>query len=313
MASTANRGDSGGLDPDAAFSALGNDTRVAILRALGEADDPLSFSALRNHIGLDQGEHFNYHLDQLVGHYVRKTDEGYELRPAGKRVVKAVLSGAVTKNPSMERTRIEAMCQLCGSAIDVRYSGERVETFCTECDGVWGAYKQGDEGYLGGRLLPPAGLDQRSAEEIYRVAWVWTQLKIFAIGDGICPDCSSPIRQEPIVCEEHDDAGEFCEGCQRRYAATLHSECTNCIFEIEGTLPMVLASHTRLLDLMTAHGLNPISPTSISEIQTIYSDYDEEILSSDPFEARLTFTVREDQLSFTIDDSLSVTAVSLHD
>ncbi|MFB6206666.1 MAG: ArsR/SmtB family transcription factor, partial [Haloglomus sp.] len=85
------------LSPDEAFGVLGNETRIQILQTLGEADGPLSFTELRDRVGIRQGSQFNYHLDKLVGHFVRKTDDGYELRLAGRRVIYAVLSEAVTE------------------------------------------------------------------------------------------------------------------------------------------------------------------------------------------------------------------------
>lgn len=40
------------LSPDDAFTVVGNDTRMEILQTLGEADQPLSFSELRERIGI---------------------------------------------------------------------------------------------------------------------------------------------------------------------------------------------------------------------------------------------------------------------
>ena len=93
------------LAPDESFALLGNETRVRILVALADADDALHFSTLHDRVDLRDSEQFNYHLDRLVGHFVDRTDDGYELRQAGSRVVEAILSGAVTEDPVLERTR----------------------------------------------------------------------------------------------------------------------------------------------------------------------------------------------------------------
>jgi hypothetical protein len=93
-------GDSERLSPDDAFATLGNETRLGILQTLGRAGEDLSFSVLRDRVGVEDSGQFNYHLEQLVGHFVRKTEDGYQLRRAGRRVVEAVLSGAVTDAPT---------------------------------------------------------------------------------------------------------------------------------------------------------------------------------------------------------------------
>lgn len=114
-------GGEGGLPPDDAFGVLGNETRIEILQTLGEADEALSFTELRDRVGIRQGGQFNYHLEKVVGHFVGKTEEGYILRQPGRRVVQAVLSGAVTDEPDLDYTEIDEECWWCGAPIVVRY------------------------------------------------------------------------------------------------------------------------------------------------------------------------------------------------
>ncbi|MFC4407196.1 DUF7347 domain-containing protein [Haloarchaeobius iranensis] len=78
-------------DADAAdaLDVLAHEHRIAILRALAEADEPLSFSALHARVGMRDSGKFNYHLAKLCEYYVRETGEGYELGHAGERVVSA--------------------------------------------------------------------------------------------------------------------------------------------------------------------------------------------------------------------------------
>ncbi|MFB6220087.1 MAG: winged helix-turn-helix domain-containing protein [Halolamina sp.] len=76
-------------DPTDALAVLGDETRVAILRALAEADEPLPFSDLRRRAGIEDPGRFNYHLSALREYFVREADGGYALRHAGSRVVAA--------------------------------------------------------------------------------------------------------------------------------------------------------------------------------------------------------------------------------
>ncbi|MEF8884798.1 MAG: helix-turn-helix domain-containing protein, partial [Haloarculaceae archaeon] len=87
-------------DPDEAFAALADDTRVDILRALwSDEDQRATFSELREAVGMRDSGQFNYHLDKLVGRFVRKTDDGYELTLAGLYVNGAIEAGAISYGP----------------------------------------------------------------------------------------------------------------------------------------------------------------------------------------------------------------------
>ena len=304
-------GDSDRLSPDDAFATLGNETRLGILQALGRAGADLSFSELRDRVGVADSGQFNYHLEQLVGHFVRKTDEGYQLRRAGRRVVEAVLSGAVTDAPDPDRTRVEETCELCGAPIEVARDGGSIAMYCTECAGRYShAYgedrtgRRADEGYLGRLPLPPAGLRDRTPTEVLRAAWTWGNLEILAMSAGICPRCSATVDRTLRVCENHDTSGGLCPECHNRQAVRLTVPCTNCIFGSGGIFGITLVSNTHLLDLITDHGLNPVVPDSTRPVNEIHGDYEEDLLSRDPFRARFAFDVGGDTPAPVVDDDL---------
>jgi DNA-binding HxlR family transcriptional regulator len=53
-----------------AFEVLGNEIRTAMVLELADAG-PLSFSELRERVGVTDSGRFNYHLEKLVGRFVR--------------------------------------------------------------------------------------------------------------------------------------------------------------------------------------------------------------------------------------------------
>jgi DNA-binding HxlR family transcriptional regulator len=53
-----------------AFEVLGNGIRTAMVLELADAG-PLSFSELRERVGVTDSGRFNYHLEKLVGRFVR--------------------------------------------------------------------------------------------------------------------------------------------------------------------------------------------------------------------------------------------------
>lgn len=315
------------LPPDDAFAVLGNETRMDILRQLGTSDGPVPFSALREQVGVSDSGQFNYHLDKLVGHFLEKTEEGYQLRRAGERIVEAILSGAVSDAPVMSSTEIDQSCYHCGGPVTVNYAEEKVGVYCTECDGNYGGFDDLDEsrieelggsldpadrGRLGYVMLPPAGLRNRSPAEVLSAATIWGHLDLFAQGNGICPRCSARLDESVEVCRDHDGSTGLCPECNNRYAVQHAVDCTNCIFEQEALFMIALFGTTELLAFMTARGYNPISPTPELSFWEITGDYEEELISTDPFEARFTFFIDDDGLTLTVDDELSVVDATEH-
>ncbi|MFW6449191.1 MAG: winged helix-turn-helix domain-containing protein [Halobacteriota archaeon] len=300
------------VSPEQAFSILGNDIRVEILRTLGAHDEPLSFTELRNHVGIRQGGQFNYHLEKLVGHFVAKTDAGYELRQPGRRVVQAVLSGAVTEDPMMPPTPVDWWpCPYCGGQVVVGYQQERVERYCTECDGLLGATEASSSpfdteglGSLQALYLPPAGTQGRDPSAILRAAFIWGYSEWLVAAHDVCPRCSAVVERTVYVCDDHEADG-FCPACGRLDAVSFEAECSNCRFSLSSIASMHLAASSELLDFVTDHGVNPVcDPWDWGW------EYEEELLSTDPLEARFAFTLDDETLTLTVDEHLDVVEAS---
>lgn len=294
------------LTPDQAFSALGNTTRMDILRTLADADTPLSFSALYDQIGLSDSGQFNYHLNKLVEHFVRKREGGYELTRAGERIIEAVLSGAVTDHPTIEPTVIDQSCQYCGAPIGISYSDEQLLVFCTECPGTYGRQEiTGEYGHLGRLYLPPAGLGDRSPDEIAMAARIWGGLETMAAISGVCPRCSASLTESVEVCPTHDAADGVCSDCGSRHAVSIAFSCPNCIYERGGLFGVKLTGQTEMLALLASHGINPIAPISHASIGSAMN-YTEDVRSIDPLDVRFTFEIDDETITFRVDDELAI-------
>ena len=108
-------------DPTDALAVLSDETRVAILRTLAEADEPLPFSRLRERAGVRDSGRFNYHLRKLCEYFVRETDGGYELGHAGSRVVAATVvadGSAAGRDVPDETAAVDDTdeCPVCGES-----------------------------------------------------------------------------------------------------------------------------------------------------------------------------------------------------
>ena len=303
-----------GISPDKAFALVADETRLEILRTLAEAGEPLAFSTLFECSEYDTRSNFSYHLDKLDGHFVSRTNEGYALRQTGRRVVEAVIAGTVTEDPLVRRVPTDRQCPFCSAPIEVSYQQERVEMFCTECLGVARREESGEQfstefGTLGAISLPPAGVSERTPTEMLDAAKVWTHLDLLANSAGVCARCSGTIDHSVTVCKDHDVSGGVCDQCDRRYAVLFEVECAQCHYNKEGIALTCLLAKTELLSFFTDHGLNPLVPETHDQISESPANYEEEVLSVDPFKAKFTFTADDDALALTIDENVSVVEV----
>lgn len=171
--------DEGGLSPDEAFRLLGDETRLAILRAVWDSDGPVSFSAIGERVGRPDSGQFNYHINRLRGPFLSQRDGGYRLTQAGREVVRAVLAGTITERPETGPASIDAPCAACGGRLVVRYD-EYATIECADC----GATAMWNE-------FPPAGLDGRTPAEVATAFDRWTQRRFRLAMDGICPNCAA--------------------------------------------------------------------------------------------------------------------------
>jgi len=307
MASDAEGDGTGALSPDEAFGVLGNETRVRILRALSGAEGPVSFTDLRDEVGIRHGGQFNYHLDKLVGHFVEKTDRGYLLRSPGRRVVQAILSGAVTDDPTLEPTVVDFACHHCGAPVEVSYSEGDTRLSCTECGGNYDGSAGCDRGSgvergnLMNMSLPPAGVQGRTATGVLRAAATWGHLHALSATGGVCPRCSAPVDHSVRVCERHEDVDGLCDRCGHRLSVRLRFRCRNCTYVQEFAAVMGLLDAPELLAFVGTHGLN----TTSMGIDWGW-EYGEEILSVEPFRGRFTFTIEGDSLVLTVDEAFDV-------
>jgi hypothetical protein len=191
-----------GLTPAAAFALLGEPTRLAIVRAVWNAPtDVVSFSELRDRVGVDDTGRFNYHLGKLRGHFLRKADDGYELRQAGVEVVRAVLAGVINEAPIRETAPIDATCPDCADTLTVRYDGHGTVA-CRACDTVW----MHDE-------FPPAGLVGRGPDELARALDRWTRSRSLLAFEGVCPSCASETTAGVEEADGETFVDRVCDHC----------------------------------------------------------------------------------------------------
>lgn len=300
------------LSPQQALSVLGDETRLDLLQILGEADGPLSFSELFRRSDCDTSANFSYHLRQLKDHFLQKTDDGYVLRQAGRRVIEAVLAEAVPASVELEWTTVEWPCFFCGAPIEISYREGHVGLYCSACGGTRDHRSTTTAGrlidqtdVLGILDLPPAGTINRSPLEILEAAEFWTTREAFALAQGMCPRCSAGLDVSVSACGEHQGAGSLCEGCGQRFAIVLRHDCTNCIYSVNSPIGTYLFDNPALIEFMIHHDLDPFTVPGFH-----FWALEESVHSADPLEAELTFTIDGESITFLVDDALAIEEVS---
>jgi DNA-directed RNA polymerase subunit M/transcription elongation factor TFIIS len=275
--------DEEGLSPDEAFRLLGDEMRTAILHAVWESSgEAVTFSEIRERAGSPDSGKFNYHLNKLAGHFLAKSEDGYRLTQAGREVVRAVMAGTITQRPEMDPVSIDAHCVDCGGALVARYD----EYGIIEC-GDCGELVMWNE-------FPPAGLDGRLPEAFASVFDRWTRARFNLAMDGICPNCAHEMTAEILT----QDSGVDDD------LATMH-RCENCKYEARVPLFGHIISHPAVVSFLYESGID-VTDMPYWRMQALARGFTEEVVSENPWTAKITIVSEGRELEVTLDEQLDV-------
>lgn len=297
--------------PDELFSLLGNEVRMGILRALWDeyylyaGPESTPFSTLYERVDIDDTGNFNYHLDELTGHLVRQTDDGYRLTPAGFRIVNAIAHPATTEKQHVERARVDLSCPRCAAPVAVASEDETMWMLCTECEG----YYDDVDGGIAGFQLPPGNVRDRSPLEILGTSMAYTVGRgNVMLVDGICPDCGGDADSMLSVCEDHDADGDLCTACGRSFLGMYTFVCTTCRNAIIAPSWAPVNVHPALMGFYDDRGIEH-RPNALESLYRAYT-WTEELASADPPRVRITVEEGGDRLSAVVDEAAAVVEVT---
>ncbi|MFC5973020.1 helix-turn-helix domain-containing protein [Halomarina salina] len=198
--------------PDEVFAVLGNETRIDILRAFADADGPLTFSELREAVGMRDSGQFNYHLGKLVGPFVRESEEGegYEPTLAALQVVGALVAGTYTADATIDPIEVDDPCPTCEERpLLVTFEDDQAHVTCEHCDEFQNFYS-----------FPPGTIDQYTRAELPEVfdRWLWTLFQ--RITAGFCANCAGRLSGQLRSDEEPPRVEWRCDRCGDRAIAS---------------------------------------------------------------------------------------------
>ena len=302
-----------------AYALLGNETRLAILLAIWEAQVPLaednavSFSWVFERAPIDDRGNFSYHLDQLEGRFITQHEErgGYELLIPGLKLVRTIVAGTGVQEATVEPTPVDQPCPLCGGATLISYRQGVVFLECTACAGL-APGKAEIDGVLNAVYVEPAGVAERTPEELHTASVAATLAKARSFFDGVCPTCSGPVDSWLEVCADHEADGG-CAECGLREPAVARSLCRVCKDFGGGTLKRFALFHPAVVSFYDDHGVSTrVTADDHEAARRVYRliyDHTVEPLSVEPPRAAVTVELDGEAVRLTIDETVAVVDV----
>jgi len=285
------------VDPEDAFAALADDTRVDILRALwSDEDQQATFSELREAVGMADSGQFNYHLDRLVGRFVHKTDDGYELTLAGMAVNGAIEAGAFTMDGRLDPVDLEEPCPVCGGERTFRYEDEEAVVSCADCSFGLGA------------SVPPGVFVDCDPGEAPAVASRYFQAIVRQVADGFCWHCEGPVTLSvrPLAATGDGDPPADVPD-----VPVAHFECERCGNVITSDLGSAFIDHPAVAGFYFDHDVD-VFDHPFGTFDTLDPDRSE-IRERDPFRASVTFPADGEAVTLVVDGDGAVLAVERSD
>lgn len=272
------------LAPAEAFAVVGNETRFAILKALWESPDrPVRFSALRDRVGVRDSAQFNYHLQKLTGQFVRKSDDGYDFRSAGRAVIQAVLSGSLNQDPEFGPFPVEGECIDCGAGLQAHYEEELLYVGCPACGRAHTDWQ-----------FPPGGLEGRDREAVMDAFNQRVRHLLCLSADGVCPACNGRMQTDIAHAETADDIDVM-----------VTHRCRRCENTTKTTVGIALLDDAEVVSFYRDHGID-LNAVPFWTLEWCVSDRHTEIVDDDPWRLAVEIPLDDERLSVVLDESLSV-------
>jgi len=280
--------------PADAFALFSHDLRVAILDALWAAErHALPYAELKRRVGERDSGKFNYHLSQLVGQFVGKDGDAYELLYPGHRVLDAIHSGVLHQSGDVDPVSLDADCRHCGTALTFTLDEYIGHVGCLACDDTVIAFP-----------FDPGGVSGRTDEAVAvafdrRTRLFWR----FAVA-GVCPVCAGVIS----VGLTTETGPELDSHYATDHPVMLDIDCQQCSFYNYPPAAVVALYHPAVTCWLYDHGVDPRA-TRAWELDFVVDPARTTVRRRDPWEVAVTVTTASERLRATIDGTLSVTAL----
>jgi len=300
-----------GVDPSEAFALLADANRFDLVRVLVEAErESLPFGELYERSAFDDSGQFNYHLDQLVGPFVRKVEgvgradgaEGsrgstdgrsageYEPRHAALIVYRLAVSGLLSDRGEAELTTLEAACPRCGDGELVAvYEGDRFWVRCRDC---------GRRAAVG--PFPPRALANHDPDRTPAAFDRYAMGLVVRAVENVCPWCASPLSASLERADEGWPAVDW----------VVYRSCDHCRGWIATRLHDLLRLHPAVVAFYHEHGVDVLGST-FWEAEAMMADRTVDVEGATEWAARVTLARDGDELELGVAGDLRASTVEV--
>ena len=284
--------------PAGVFRLLSDDIRIDILEALAiaqhEADSlgsgpvELTFSDIYQRIDVDNTSKLSYHLGELVGPILRKTENGYSFTHAGEKLIRLVLADNYEHPPEFAPIEINGECIYCGCTS--LQASLRFQFFIVTCKGC--------EQPLSGHPVTPTLLRAYDGSQLVDMVSKKMALEYRQIREGLCIGCTGSLSTTIIDSEELP--------VETPSSFLVHDECNHCLREYNGPLVYGVAYHPASVAFHWEHGIN-LSTKGMWELHQFKDQWMAEQLSTAPAEYRVVMRRDPEELHVYLDADVTVT------
>ncbi|WP_158057557.1 helix-turn-helix transcriptional regulator [Halorussus halophilus] len=283
----------------AAFGLVADETRLSILWALGSAPyeeygSSLRFSELRERAEVRDSGKFNYHLQQLVGPFVRERDDGYSLNYAGELLYRTVVAGFFTDEVDLEGLESDSRCLNCDTPLTARYEDNRLRVACSDCGREYQDVP-----------FPPSAVETWDDDELLEAFDQWGRHNILLFNRGICKWCGGPMPGEFDRVSDSHLTGE------RESAVYVARTCENCHGFMFTTPGESVLNHPAVVSFFYERGID-VTTRPLWELDFV-ADGVREVHSEDPWEVEVAVAHEGDELRFVLDEDIEVVETELRE
>jgi len=230
------------------FGLLSDETRLDVLRAVAVAqsetggDGPahLAFSDLYDRVDVDNTAKLSYHLGELTGTFLRKTEAGYAFTHAGEQLVRFVLAENYRQPPDFGPVETDGRCLHCGA--ESLYAERQAQFFfvrCADCERPAFAFR-----------IRPAQVDARSGDALVDSVIREQAGDFLKMRAGVCPDCGGRVESTVAAAADEPVAESV------PVSVVARAECPQCLRFMGVPLTHAVAYHPAAISFHWEHGLD---------------------------------------------------------
>jgi hypothetical protein len=284
--------------PADVFGLLSDEIRVDILEAIAVAESEaesvssgqgkLAFSDIYERVEVENTSKLSYHLGELVGPFLRKSEEGYSFTHAGEQFVRMILADNYEQPAEFDPISIDGRCLFCGgSNLEATLRSQFFVVACVDC-----------EQPLAGHPVTPTLVRSHDGADLVEMVGRKMAIDYRQIRNGICVGCTGPLSTTILDSEDLPVDGA--------YSFLVRDTCEECLRQYNGPLSYGVAYHPASVAFHWDHGVD-LSTRGMWSLHEYVDDWTAERLSTDPDEYRVVMRHDPDELHIYLDGDARVT------